>query len=257
LVILMSSAVLRSVAVAFICAAISLRAGVIVDDTLQLTSLQVSPPGGWAVQWISPINASVFVEALNSLGGLDSKSANVDDAALSRSATVTWASASASADGAARTASAASHILLPDITGSASSTARGTLSGSFQIVGTGTGPLSVDIGATLAGSQHLSVSGLNAFGSSEIIFNLLLPDLAPNPILHTNNLLTSTGGIQNMPFSGIAPTTVTLQPNTAYSFRAEVDSESSGFVVVPEPARFGWLAGMALLMWKSRRVKPA
>lgn len=111
--------------------AIPLQANVLVDTSVRLTSLQISPSAG-SIQWITPLSASAFVEALDSLGGSDQKFGSADDAAISLSALTTLASANAGADAVSRTATADSHVNIPAISAFASSTARGTLNGNVQ-----------------------------------------------------------------------------------------------------------------------------
>ena len=75
------------------------------------------------------------------------------------------------------------------------------------------------------------------FASSESIFTLLLPDVSYDPVLFSDNLLTLTGPNQFTSSGGPQPlsTTISLQPNTPYSFTSTLDAEANGYGVLAVP----------------------
>jgi hypothetical protein len=214
------------------------RADVVVTTAISLNQLQILPASGSLV--ILPgVLASASAQAQDSLGGNDAQSNTVTDDATSAGAATALANANAAASALTLTANAASGVNIPQITAFASSGANGapfgSLFGQFEIVGT-TGPVLVQLQALLDYNQSLSTTGAGLSASSEVIFNLLLPDLNA-PVLFFDNLLTI--GPNDSQATAGSPTlsaSLLLDPNTIYTFIAEVDSESSGLSQVPEPS---------------------
>ena len=144
----------------------AVRAGVIVNTSLSLTNLQITPSFGGDsgfVTFIPGVNVSVNAQAADNLGGgeLDSNSAFNTDGPASTTAAVSLAAASASADGSLLTASDAVGVNIPSLNAAVLPTsldANSQLEGFFEIVDTtnpGTNPIPVTIGATLTGDQYL------------------------------------------------------------------------------------------------------
>ena len=223
------------------------RADVLVDTILDLNTLQIVPASGM-VEFLSPLTAQVFVQAQDSLDGFDQNFVSVTDGSTDSVGTTPGllASASGSATGIPTVpilfADAASNVDIPNIAAFASSSSNGSfpgsLSGLFEIVGT-TGPVSVQFNAPLFVDQFLSTSGGGISASSEVIFNLLSPDInGGSPILFFDNPL-SIGPNASASFakSLMLTDSVTLQPDTPYFLIAEVDAESSGLNVL-EPSFF-------------------
>ena len=216
---------------------VSLRADVIVSTSLNLTGLQISTSSG-TLQLLSPLTAAAFAQAQDSLGGLDQHFNSVNDGTTSASALTFLASASGAASAPLLDASASSGVNISAIDAAASSVGRGSLRGSFEIVGA-TGPVSVQFTAMLETDQSLATLGLGQSATSEVIFNFNLPDLSDQPLLFFDNPLQI--GPNDSVSNTATPTltaSVTLQPNTPYSFITEVDAESSGLNTVPEPSSF-------------------
>jgi hypothetical protein len=210
-----------------------------VTTTLSLNQLQILPASG-SLLILPGVLATASAQAQDSLGGAAAQSNTVIDAATSASAVTALANANAAASALALTASAASGVHIPQITAFASSSANGdpfgSLNGSFEIVGT-TGPVSVQLKALLDYSQSLSTTGYGLSASSEVIFNLLLPDLSGAPVLFFDNPLTiGPNDFKATAGSPVLSTFVTLQADTPYFFIAGLDSESSGLSQVPEPS---------------------
>lgn len=217
----------------------AVRADVIVSTGISLNNLQILPATGSLVV-LPGVLASASAQAQDSLGGNDAHSNTVIDDATSANAVTALANANAAASAMALTASAVSGVTIPQITAFASSGANGapfgSLFGQFEIVGT-TGPVSVQLKALLDYTQSLSTTGGGISASSEVIFNVLLPDVNGSPVLFFDNLLT-IGPHDSMSTMGTPALSafVTLDPGTTYNFIAEVDSESSGLSQVPEPS---------------------
>jgi len=228
-----------------------LTAGVVVNSTLSLTQLSITPGAG-TLQYLPPFTATALADAHDSLGGADSNFDSQDDAVAGATATAFLASANASADAPNKLATAASFINIPDIDASAGSTGQGTLLGFFQITGT-TDPVLVQISAILSGNQTL-ITGPGGSARSEIIFSLILPDIESNPLLFYDNLLEigPNQSTANSPGQTLSQS-VTLQPDTPYFLIAQVDSESSGVNSVPEPSCAFLIATGASLMLLRRR----
>jgi hypothetical protein len=243
------------------------RAEVDVTTSMKLIQLQILAPAGYSLMIFPGVLATASATAQDSLGGNDGQSNTVPDGNTSASAMTTLASAgaTASAPSLAATADSAVHIPQP-VSASASSSANGdpfgSLNGSFEIVGA-MGPVSVTLTAMLDYNQFLQTTGDGQSATSEVIFNLVLPDLDPNlnPILFFDNLF-AIGPNDFKSQSGI-PTlsnSVMLDANTPYSFIADVDAESSG-LNVPEPS--SWILSLtvfvliALLFSRRERTRRA
>jgi hypothetical protein len=212
------------------------RADVVVTTAISLNQLQILPANGSLV--ILPgVSATASAQAQDSLGGNAGESNTAFDDSTSANALTALANANAAASALALTANAASGANIPQITAFASSGANGgpfgSLFGQFEIVGT-TGPVLVQLQALLDYNQSLSATGAGLSASSEVIFNLLLPDLSGDPVLFFDNLLTI--GPHDSQGTAGSPTLsafVMLDPDTIYTFIAEVDSESFGLSQVP------------------------
>jgi hypothetical protein len=218
------------------------RADVVIDSSLSLTQLQILPSAG-SIQFLSPFNASAFTQVFDSLGGADQQFNSVDDGATSASASTTLADATAAASALSMTASTNAGVNIPQITadaGTAPGSPYGLLQGFFEIVGA-TGPISVQLKASLLMHQSLSTSGYGQAATSEAIFDLLLPDISGDPILFFDDL-RSIGPNDSIAISS-SPTLsgfVTLQANTPYYLIANTDPDVFGSSSVPEPSSF-WL----------------
>jgi hypothetical protein len=216
------------------------RADVIVNTSLSLTGLVITPASG-SVQIESPFAASAFAQAQDSLGGFAQQFNTVNNGATSASATGTLANANTSASVTALAASAFSSVDIPQISASAVSSANGgpgSLVGSFEITGT-SGPVSVQFAAPLVGSQSVLATGYGRSVSSETIFSLLLPTVSSAPILFYDNPLNlGSSSALDAPYNNTLTASVTLQSDTLYLLIANVDSESDGGSMTPEPSFF-------------------
>jgi hypothetical protein len=236
-----------SLVLAILCLfSVSLRADVIVSTSLNLTGLQISPSSG-TLQVLAPLTASAFAQAQDSLGGFDQQFNSVDDGTTSASALTFLAGASGAASAPLLDANASSGVNISGIEAAASSVGRGSLRGSFEIVGA-TAPVSVQFTAMLQTDQSLSTLGFGQSATSEVIFNFNLPDLPDQPLLFFDSPLQI--GPNDSLSNTASPTltaSVTLQPNTPYSFITEADAESSGLNAVPEPSSLLLLLTVSVL----------
>jgi hypothetical protein len=241
-------------AILFFCS-IVIQADVIVSTSLSLAGLAITPASG-SVQLQTPFSASAFAQAQDSLGGSSQQFNTINDGATSASASTSLGNANAAASVPGLTATASSGVNIPEISASATATANGgpgSLMGSFEIVGT-SGPVSVDFAASLSGNQSLLTDGGGESAKSEIAFSLLLPDVSSSPLLfYDNSLSIGPDSFLISPYGNTLSDSVVLQANTPYLLIGNVDSESSGLNVVPEPS-LAVLTALALLtLWFARR----
>jgi hypothetical protein len=212
-------------------------ADVIVNTQLGLTELQIAPSTG-TLEILSPVTAFTFAQALDSLGGSDAQSNSVQDSATSANAATTLASASGAASATALTGNVTANVNLPaNFDGFANSAGQSSLSGMFEINSATTNPINVTFNAFLSVSQFLQTTGAGESATSETIFTLLLPDFGQNPVLGFDNpLAIGPDDVMSYDTSPTLTTSMSLKPNTSYSFHAELDAESNGVSVVPEPS---------------------
>jgi hypothetical protein len=201
---------------------------------LGLTELQILPSTG--TPDVFSVTATTFAQALDSSGGFSQSDDNPASAAT------TLANASGAASTSALTGSVTANIDLPDnFNGFASSEGDSVLSGMFDITGAATNPVNVTFNAFLTGSQLLETTGAGQYATSEIIFTLLLTGPSTsNTILAYDNLLPiGPGSSLIVPYGSTLSASMSLNPNTDYSFVASLDAESYGVSVIPEPSPVG------------------
>ncbi len=224
-------------------------AGVIVQTSLNLNTLQISPSFG-VVQIVSPFSASANAQAQDDLSGSNSAFNQVVDGSTPLTAVATaFASAGAYASSSGDLTSLLTAYALSGVdigaTSSASSTGQGGLGGDFGGSGlfeifdsSNPSPSNVNVTftASLSGSQSLATDAFGQSATSEIVFNLFLPDIGATPLFLDNPLSIGPGSSLAAPYSGTLTGAVTLQTNTDYTLIAEVDAESSGLNLTPEPS---------------------
>lgn len=230
----------------------SLRATVICNAQISLTSLQILPTTG-TFTLVTPWMATAFAQGQNSLGELDQ---HFDGPGLTASATatVTGVNASGSADASLLTAAASSML---NISGmglmTASSTGQSALTSMFMITG-GTGPVNVQFMANVTRTISLSTDAFGQFAEEEIIFSLLLDG---NHVLFSDDLASiGSNDSFSMMISGIQSQMVTLQFNTVYTVGSYFDVDTPpNMNGIPEPATI-WLIGGSLgLFVAGRRLR--
>lgn len=183
------------------------------------------------------------------MSGSNSQFNQVNDSSTSVTAPTSLASASAAASSLSDTvsllaASASSGVNIPGVTASASSTGQGGLGGDFggtglfEIISASNTSVNVTFSAKLSGSQSLTTNAFGQSATSEIIFNLLLPDIGSVVFFLDNPLSIGPSASLVDPLSTTLINTVTLQTNTDYTLIAEADAESSGLNTIPEPSSF-------------------
>ncbi len=242
------------------------HADVVVATSLNLTQLQILPSAG-SLLVLSPFTASANTQAQDDLSGVSSDFQQMDDGATSASAGTAFASASASASAPALAGGAASGVNITGATAFASSTGQGGLgedfggTGEFEIVDSSNpNPtnVSVTFNAFLSGLQSLFTDAQGQFATSEIVFNLLLPDIGSDALFLDNPLSIGTNSSLLSPLDTMLTTTLTLQTNTEYALIAEVDAESSGLNITPEPSFFSGsvvIVCSALLVRRARKKR--
>jgi len=262
----------RIIVIALLCTTAALHADVLVSTTLNMTQLVVTPSSG-TFQLISPFATGAFAQAQDSLGGLVQQLINLDDVDAAATANTTLASASGNASASFVTLGSFSGVNIVGITASASSVGQGALGpafgvgqGLFQISDPGNpgqNEVSVTFSATLDINQLLQTDN-NGAGTSEVIFSLLLPDFPDTalPLLFFDNPLCagisigcSTPSPASLAFTSTPTLTesISLKTNTQYTLIAQVDSESRGLNVVPEPASLIMLGTAVSVLFAGRR----
>ena len=233
------SAAKRSLACVSLCLIPAVvRADVIINSSLSLLQLQITPSAG-LFEILSPFNASAFTQVFDSLGGFDQQFNSADDGATSAGSSTTLVTAMAVASAPALTESTTANLFLPEITASAGTTPGspyGLLQGFFQITGT-SGEVSVQLTAMLNESQSLSTTGSGLSASAEAIYSLLLPDISDSPLLFLDDPLSIAANASLSDSSSPAlMATVTLMADTPYSLISQTDTEVKGTSSIPEPS---------------------
>jgi hypothetical protein len=231
---------------------VSLRAGVIANASISLTSLQIVPTTG-TFTLVSPWMATAFAQGQNSLGQLDQ---HFSGPGLTANATamVTDVTASGSADANLLTAGASSMI---DISGTglmtASSTGQSSLTSMFEITG-GTGSVNVQFTANVTRMIALSTDSFGMFAEEELISSLLLDG---SQVLFSHDLASiGPNDSFSMTISGAQTQMETLQFNTVYTLGYYSDDDTyPNMNGIPEPATI-WLIGVPLgLLLVRRRLR--
>jgi hypothetical protein len=251
----------------------ALEAGVIVNTSISLTNLQILPASG-TLDLLSPLTASAYASVFNSLGGADSQFNTIDNGATSASASTAYATANTAASATALTTSASNAVNLPGIDATAGTVGPGPYgslcggnvapcfnAGGFEIMDSSgaKNPVSVVFNSTLSYSQLLVTNAYGLSASSEVIFQLDLPDIGQ--MLFLDNPLSISGPNQNAVAAGnpVLSMSTTLVTNTVYSLFIEADAESSGVDSrTPEPSSiFLAAAGLAMLLATRARLRVA
>jgi hypothetical protein len=223
-----------------------LHAGVINSGSLSLTHFQILASGG-TVTLMSPVTATTFAQALDSLGALDQNFDSADNAAIAVSALTTLANVSASASGLNWTASVSGGINIPGLDAFASATAEANLSG-FFLVG-GIGPVDIQFSATLDDNQSESTDSSGVSASNEVAFTLDL-DNGDQPLFLDNILPLDVPDLsKSQSFSGTLTNDDLLAPGL-YQYNLNLDYEPKGMDShVPEPSTILLaIAGVAMLL---------
>jgi hypothetical protein len=239
----------------------------IAESSISFSHLQILPTSG-SVQILSPWAVESFAQAQNSLGEFDDDDQIASPGgAAAADAAVTWAMGHG--DGSATNppdldvaAAASSTVNLPGCEPKAAqSQGRGSLgwadplggvfANTFQITG-GTGSVTVDFSAALAGNLHVFTDGCGLLARTEVIFGLQVFKLPtangpsdPLVLFSDRLLLIGPNDNANLPFADTLSQSALLDYDTPYGLFIEVDSESQA--VVPEPATATlFLAGVGL-----------
>lgn len=225
------------------------HASVIANAQIGLTRLQIIPSAGTVI-FLSPWMAEAFAQAQNSLGELDQ---NFDGPGNTASATgmVTFVNASGAANASLLMAGASSFL---HITGdaAASGTGRGTLTSMFEITG-GSGAVNVQYMADVTRMLALSTDAYGQLAGGEVIFTLTRDGVV---VLFSDDIRSiGPSSMFNSSNSGTQSQTETLQYNTPYLLLLELDAESQGTNVTPEPATLWLILGPLGLTFVVRHLR--
>jgi hypothetical protein len=205
--------------------------GTTMSNTLtQVVSFTITPSSGYIV--FAP-DATAYVAETNSLGenSYDFQRGTTANAAAS----ITWATAAASADSLSLTGFASSIVTFPHgVNGTAHSLAEGgTFYFPFSVMGT-TGPVVVQFSATVS-YQQLLVTDINSRASSEVFYYADLPGNPPLYIFYED--LQNSVGPNSYYFDSATWNLTSFQSILAgqeYNFRSAFFAVSDA-TVVPEP----------------------
>lgn len=231
-----------------------LAATVIVSTDIHASNIGITPSSGMVV-FQQPWTAEAYAQAQNSLGEFDAHFDTSIGGVAQASAMVAFAGAEAEAMAPIPNENFAhSDINIPNITAAASSLGRGTLFNTTFMITGGSGPVTVNFSVPLTTMQSLFTDDTGLLATSEVVYGLTLDgtlisfldiplQIGPDSSLMLNSSQTLMG-------------TATLNFGQAYTLYEEVDSESSGINVVPEPPTvlLTLLGASTLLI---RRVCPA
>ena len=209
---------------------------VTVNTSLNLNSLTITPASGSGatVNFTTPVVGTTDSAAQDTAGGTASGTTSATDSP--------FANASGAASLSPLGGSAIANVTLPYLfAGYASSSADSYLSGAFEITGT-SNPVDVTFTASLSNNQYLMTDANGQSAYSETIFLLSVLDANYNPVLmfNSDNLLSLTGPNQLTSTGGTQPlsqtTTISLTPNTPYTFTSTLDAEANGYgpIAVPD-----------------------
>jgi len=235
----------------------ALRAGVIVNTSISLTSLTISPDDGGTVR--TSLSPGTFGDVYDTLGDYNSAFDFSDDPATA-SATIPYAylnDSASVASGLGLSAASGVSIFKVDAQAGTDTGNYANISGTFDIVdpdgaGANPSPVNVTFTALLNASQSLFTNSKGVAAYSEVIFALNLPDTDPgNPFLFFDNPISI--GSDSSTSASSTPSlseTASLLTNTTYDLYIEADAESSGINTTPEPASLmlmaAGLAGLAI-----------
>ena len=238
----------------------ALRADVIVNTSLIMTSLQIAPGVGTLQLSLAP---GVFGDVYDTLGDYNSAFDYSDDPALA-SASIPLANINDSASVAGGLGvSASSGVSIFGIAAEAGTDTgnNATISGTYDILdpsGAQAAPQPVDVTFTalLNASQTLFTDPLGISAFSEVTFALDLPDLGDSGDDFLYFVNPETIGPDSSDSASSTPTlseTASLLTNTTYIFFLEADAESNGINSTPEPVSLMLIAG-ALAGHGARRL---
>jgi hypothetical protein len=202
-----------------------------VNSYLDLTQFQIVPSAG-TVHLLSPVTATAFTEALNSLGQLDQQFTSADNGTATTTAITTLSTAAAAASAISSTASVMGQVN-SNTAAASSSTARGALSGLFEILGA-INPVSVQFFATVQYGQALATNGTGTSADSQIALVLNL-DNGDQPLFLDHLLQIGANGSGAASFSGTLTGSSLIDPDTPTAFTLELDSQVHSHDT-PEPA---------------------
>lgn len=221
------------------------------DASLSFDDLLMAPASG-VLTLDGPWLLQVFPAVNNTLGETDAKfDFAFSPGLVSQTATVTWATAAASASAPndppdfVVSATASGNVDIPAcVTGGAFAAGDALLTNSFTL--SGTGDVNVDFGADIAGALHVATSlcGVSAF--SETIFNFQIDG---NPVLFDHRVLSiGPNDADSLVFATHLSASVLLATGISHSLSILVDAEPSA-LNIPEPGTILLLVALAPSLW--------
>lgn len=220
---------------------------VITDNSLTISGITITPAAGTVS--IDPWAAEASATANNSLGQSDGQFDSSAGTAVAN-ATVTFATANATANAPAATAHGDTSINLPGILNQAAATGIGSLFTFFTITG-GIGTVDVTFSMHLDGTQHAFADGLGQF-RNELVAIL---ELDGSAVLFRDDILQGGPYFPDTinAFSVTLTATQTLAFDTPFFVFVQADAESNAINLREPSGGVLLLAGLALLVWCSRR----
>jgi hypothetical protein len=182
----------------------------------------------------APWTAQAYAQAQNSLGHFDGHFDTSVGGVAQASAMVAFADAEAEAMAPTPNENFAhSDINIPNVSAAASSLGRGTLFNTTFMITGGTGAVSVNFSVPLTTMQSLFTDDTGLLATSEVVYGLTLD----GQLISFLDIPLQTGPDSLLIFdsSQTLMGTATLNFDQAYTIYEEVDSESSGINVIPEP----------------------
>jgi hypothetical protein len=234
----------------------------IASSTISFSNPQITSAGGMVVLQ-GPWTSQAYANAQNSLGEINNEFTSSTGAASTASASVTWANASGTANVSPLSGTASGNVNIPGTTGQAITASTADLLNTFMITG-GTGMVNVTFSTNLNGELQVANDQYGVLATAEAIFALQV-DGTPYLFFDSPISVGPSASIVS-PFcygtgSGCSPSlsnSVMLDYNTPCSLYIEIDAETSGYSVTPEPPAavllFTALLGIAMFGWAERRL---
>ena len=221
-------------------------------STISFSNFELLTSAG-SVQYEAVWGSQAFAQGQNSLGQIDQEFASTTGGTSSIGATVTYATASALANGVSLSGAASSNVSILGATAQAISTGIGTLSNTFEITG-GTGSVMVTFSVQIVGSESVATSQLSALAQTQTLFAVQVNGL---PVLTFDPTLSvGPGSSASNSFDETLSITMPLNFDTLYSLTVVADQESEVISTTPEPstACFAFI-GLAVLGAYIRRKR--
>jgi hypothetical protein len=218
-------------------------------SSLSFSNLTITQSAGTLALTI--VQTTTSAQAMNSLGQNDQDPPSSGGTVTQNTASVTFADSSASINNVNLSGSVNSNVNLPNCTCSASSTAQGSMTGSFRIIN-GTGNVTVTFSTMLTRLQ-IAVTNQSGFAVSKVHFSL---NVNGEVVPFDSTLTVGAGNNFRVSDTQAITKAVMLQFDTDYKFSLELSASSEAQSEVPEPTTMvllvSGLGGMAGFVKKRR-----